>query len=251
MINNTLLNSLPEAERVENIFAYLSDESGNILANFLYNPEEKSFNKSSNFKEAPTLFTNLPNQQFQYSSGLTLELNNLLLESYTSGRSCKTILETLQRLMEPDTIGGKYEPSRLNFVWGSDVFGPAFITDLSWNETSWLNGQVASARVNLKLIQVPSKETVLSIPDTQPLSFAINLTARQIDEAKTKARSWLNINRNKLKNNLSDVLLSNNFELRVETNGNITLLSKDNKSLGYLGKYDGKTLDTNKTELIK
>jgi hypothetical protein len=159
MINENVVKGLDNATRTSDAFAYLIDSNSKSVYTFLFNPESKSFSRQAYYAEAVTAITSTPSQQYNFTSGLTLQLPNLILESYNRNKTCKSLLQNLQSLMVANPKQGKFAPTTVTFKWGVDTFGPAVITDIDWAETSWLNGEVASARVSLTLLEVPSKES--------------------------------------------------------------------------------------------
>ncbi|MFN6460547.1 MAG: hypothetical protein RMZ41_001700 [Nostoc sp. DedVER02] len=257
-INNNVLKGLPNAERITDIYAYLIDELGQVIYSFLYNPEEKSFSRSAKYNQGITALTSIPSQQYGYTSGLTLQLDNLLLESHSEGKTCKLLLQKLQALMVADPAKGKYAPSPVTFKWGKDSFGPAVITDIKWAETAWLGGEVAQARLDITLLEIPSNQLpnkAKSESTADRLQSALSksnlLTDRQIQEGNTKAVAWLKANVKKLPTYLSTLVKSNKYKVSVAKNGTVSMFDSKGKSLGTIGLYKNDKLDVSTGNLIK
>ncbi|NEU81500.1 hypothetical protein [Nostoc sp. UIC 10630] len=257
-INTKVLDGLNPAEYITDIFAYLVDELGKEVFTFLYNPEEKSFSRSAKYSQGITALTSIPSQQYGYTSGLTLQLSNLLLESHSEGKTCKLLLQKLQALMVADPSKGKYAPSPVTFKWGKDSFGPAVITDIKWTETAWLGGEVAEARLDIALLEIPPNQ----LPDKaksestgdrlqSALSKSTLLTDRQTQEGNIKALAWLRTNVKKLPEYLSTLVKSNNYKVSVAKNGTISMFDGKGKSLGTIGLYKNDKLDVSTGNLIK
>jgi hypothetical protein len=247
MINENVVNGLTNATRTSDIFAYLIDSTTAVVYTFLFNPESKSFSREAKYVESVTALTSTPSQQYFYTSGLTLQLSNLLLESYNRNKTCKSLLQGLQSLMVANPIEGKYTPTPVTFKWGVDSFGPAVITNIDWVETSWLNGEVASARVNLTLLEIPdaSNQPTNTVPRNLPNKV---LTDRQKADASSKAKSWLNSNINKLTDNVAALVRTNNYKLITYGDGVVVMVDSKNVVVGIIGRYvDGKLYTNNNT----
>ncbi|MEH1966758.1 CIS tube protein [Nostoc sp.] len=249
MSNPAVISGLNAGKKVENIYATLTDKEGLPLFTFLFNPEAKRFSRSANYTEAPTALTSTPSQQYKYTTGLTLQLSNLLMQSYAEGKTCKLLLQRLQGLMVADPTNSKLTPSLVYFTWGSDKFGPAVITSLDWTESAWLNGEVAAARVNFTLLEVPSIK-LESTPTAKDLEKAstktATLTPRQVSESANEATKWLKSNVKKLPEKTAALVKTNNYKLSTDSQGNVTIFSNKNENLGVVGNYkNGKFTTTN------
>lgn len=251
-MNQLVLDGLNAAERVLDTYASLINDKGEQVAGFLYNPESKRYSRAAKYTEATWAISSLPAQQYNYTTGLTLELPDLLLESYASGKTCNTILQSLQELMVADPASGKYTPTLVTFIWGKDKFGPAVLTNLNWEETSWLDGQVASARVSITLLEVPKQSTSTTSTTPQPSSTSNNnLTDRQKQDASTKAKEWLTANVSKLKENISPLVKSKSYSLLTSATGEVRILDKNKKELGIVGTLVGTEFKTDKNTITK
>ncbi|UKO99360.1 hypothetical protein [Nostoc sp. UHCC 0870] len=262
MPNTKVIEGLNNANKVSDIYAYLVDENSKSVFTFLYNPEQKSFSRTANYDEGITALNSISSQYYKHTTGLTLGLSNLILETYNQGKSCKLLLQRLQSLMVADPSKGQYTPSPVYFKWGTDSFGPAVITNISWTETSWLTGEVASARVNLTLLEIPESQlpNKAKIESSENrLQAALNkskvLTDRQKDEGLAKAKTWLIQNRKKLRDDISNSVNSNKYKLTIysqeSTMGVINIFTDKGGVLGTVGTYKDGKLDTSKTTLLK
>jgi hypothetical protein len=240
MSNPNVIKGLNAAEKVADIYATLVDKEGKPLFTFLFNPESKRFSRNATYTEAPTALTSTPSQQYKYTTGLTLQLSNLLMQSYAEGKTCKLLLQRLQGLMVADPINSKLTPSLVYFTWGSDKFGPAVITSLDWTESAWLNGEVAAARVNFTLLEVPSIK-LESTPTAKDLEKAsrkpATLTPRQLIESANEATKWLKSNVKNLPENITALVKTTNYKLSTDSQGNVTIFSNKNENLGIVGQY--------------
>lgn len=257
-MNTNLINKLSPADKVLDIYATLVDELNNEVYSFLYNPEDKFFSRGAFYAEGATALSSLPSQQYRYTTGLTLSLDNLLLESYSQGRTCKTLLQDLQKLMVADPTAGKYYPTPVSFVWGKDKFGPAVITDLKWKETQWLNGEVAAARVSFTLLEIPPSQLPnKALVETSQnklkaaLKSSTRITDRQKEEAISKAKTWLKQNIKKLPENISSLIRLDKYRLSVSDNGTVTLFNQKNVLLGTVGTYKDGKLNTSNNNLSR
>jgi hypothetical protein len=255
-MNEQVISGLNPADKVEGIYAYLIDELDNSVYTFLYNPEEKSFTRQAKYDEGVTALTSVPSQHYRYTKGLALQLTDLLLESYSRGKTCQLLLDRLQALMVADPVNGKYSPTPVYFKWGKDSFGPAVITDLSWRETSWLNGEVAAARVDITLLEIPASQLpnkAIVESSENRLKTALNksnsLTDRQKEDASSKAKIWLNQSIKKLPDTISSLVKINAYKLSTSNNGVVTLYNAKSQTLGTIGTYKDGILNTSSNTL--
>ena len=243
-MNEQLLASLKPGILEGNIYAKLTNIAGVTLFEFLFNPEEKQYNIKSNYTETPTALTNLPNQIYNYTSGLTLSLPNILLLSHSRGKTVTQLIEQLKSLMMIDIANKRYEPTKLKFIWGSDVFSPVVLTELSWNETEWLSGEVAGCRLNITLVQTPNRGIIT------PTNTVTSITNREKEVANSKATSWLNSNIKKLKKPIAALVQTKKYRLSTSNAGVVTIYDSYGKLLGTVGVYNSTKLDTSKNDVI-
>ncbi|ALF55618.1 hypothetical protein ACX27_26700 [Nostoc piscinale CENA21] len=239
MVNTSVLNSLPAVGQNELATARLVNNLGKDVYTFLYNPESKSFNRRAIYKEGASALTSLPSLSYQYTTGLTLDLNNLILESYSRGKSIRPLLDSLQSLMVANPTRGKYAPSPVTFTWGANTFGQAVITKIDWTETAWVGGEPASARVNLQLMQIPStSSSATPAQSTQAASSKEQpLTDREKAEAINKARANLRQTLKSLNASVAQLVRSGNYKLTVSNMGVVTISDSKDRVLGVVGTY--------------
>lgn len=250
MVNTSVLNSLPLVEQNTFATARLVDDLGRNVYNFLFNPESKSFSLRANYKEGAAALTNLPSLSYQYTTGLTLDLSNLILESWARSKSITPLLNSLKGLMQADPARGKYAPSPITFTWGANTFGPAVITSLDWVETAWVGGEPASARVNLRLQEIPStRSTETSQQRVQAAATREQpLTDREKAEATSKARTNLQQSLKALNTTVAQLVRSGNYRLTVSDMGVVTITDSKNRVLGVIGTYSrGKFTNAGRT----
>ena len=169
-INQPLLDTLPEARETPGIFASLITLDSNIdslraaegLGNgqiglawrFLVNPQSLSFSRSAKYVEAGTPALNSQIMQWTGSTGRTMSISNLLLDTWYEGRSVKPLITGLERLMDARLDKGKFAPPVLSFVWGRRRFSPCVLTEIKIDEAGWLDGEPALAVAEMTLLEV-------------------------------------------------------------------------------------------------
>jgi hypothetical protein len=233
--NVNVLNSLPAAAKVAGIPARLVLPDLSFIS-FLYNPEAKKYSREAQYAEAVTGGTGISDQNYIRTSGRTLELSDLLLDSFAAGKSLRQLLEGLEKLILPQAIS--LPPQTVRFVWGSESFGPAVITSISWEETAWLSGEPAQARLNLTLLQIPEAPSPTDL--TAAPTGATNLTDRQREDARKKAGEWLTANASRLRPDVRAAFNSKRFRYLTDAaTGSITILDTSDRPLGKVGTYDG------------
>jgi Contractile injection system tube protein len=268
-MNDQVLNSLPSAVKSTGIPAYLVAKDGKVLYSFLYNPEQKDFSRAINYESPETSLTSTQTLQYKNTAGRVLKLDNLLLDTYSSGKSLKPLIEGLQSLAVADVKNGIYSPPAVYFSWGSELFGPAVLTDnISWQETLWLGGVPAQARISITLTEVPGEAGTPGTVPTQsestkaqaeklnlyraarslvgdinspsnPYSSAISLTARQQADGVVKGASWVKSNLSKLPVAVRQAFRQKAFEITVNAKGESTFVGREVTQ--SVGTYDGQT----------
>lgn len=245
MPNPNVLSQLPTAERVTEIYAQLLDLSDRVVYQFLYNPEEIQWNRKANYAAAPASATSTPSQQYLYTEGRTYQFPGLLLQSYCEGKSLRSLLDGLQALMVVDPQGNSFAPKQVSFSWGTMRVGPAVITDLRVNETAWLGGETAEARVDLTLLELPPPDTNPSetAAPTTATAQTINLSDRQREDARKAAEQWLQQNQNSLTPQVRDVVRTRRFRWLTSTNGQVQITDSSGQAIGTVGTWNGQTFD--------
>lgn len=261
--NPVVLQNLPEAESGDRLWAYLIEEgkqpNDERLFTFLTNPEELQWQRSAIYSEAATAVTTVQAQQYYHTRGRTLQLNDLLMETWFSKRSLRPLLEGLQKLLVPNLQSKVFAPPVLRFVWGTQNFGPCVLTDLDWRETGWLNGEPATIRLSMTLTEIPPPDSDLASrivkqqkeSKTAKDDLKTPLTDRQRADASTEAQKWLNTNQKKLPQQIQERLKTKRYKLSTDPKtGSVTMTDEKSTALGIVGKWDGRAFATASQTLI-
>lgn len=249
MSNPKFTNKLAPAERVTEVYAQLMDLSEQVVWEFQYNPEVREFSRSAKYAEAITSATSTPAQQYLYTTGRTMRLPGLLMESYADGKSLRSQLDALQALLVIDPANRTaFAPKQVIFSWGSERFGPAVITELNWKEMAWLGGEPAMVQMDLVLLELPP-------PDTEPSQSAqpapaSTLSDRQRADGRRAAQQWLKANANRFTPQTRDIVRTGRFRY-LTTGQQISIVRPDGGLIGVIGTYDGQRLNTSTNTLIK
>lgn len=248
IVNQEVLNSLPASPRTF-VPAVLTDQEGQILYKLLYAPERQAYFKEAKFTEVSTGGTWIQPQVYNHTTGRTLSLNDLLIDTHCDGKSARELIEGLGRLMNPD--GETLKPTVVYFVFGSFSFGPAYIKTLDWSEEGWLNGEFALGRISITLIEIPGPTTSAQTTDSTtglnpppapaPVPLATpNLTPRQKEEARLQADRWLNQNVNRLRPEIQQRVRSRSFRFLTDDEGVVRMTDESGQTiLGRIGSWSG------------
>ena len=268
MKNQIVADGLPKRNRTEGIPAYLLGEDGKVLYTFLYNPESKEYSRSIEYGESEIALSSVAPLQYKRTSGRTLSLPDLLLESWSDSRSLRPQLEGLEALAVADPANGKFSPPIVYFAWGSEVFGAAVLTDISWKETLWVGGEPAEARLNITLKQVPNPTDPKFKPPTAPVQAAANdgvkraiatatnnvpdvaaqsnsqsLTDRQRQDGVSKAAAYVAANLSTLPTPVRQAYRSRSYAIAVDASGAATFKANSGYTI-KIGDYDGSKFTT-------
>lgn len=231
---------LEPAQKTGFIAATLVTLEGTEAYTFQYNPEVKNTRFSVNYTQAPTALSELPNSVYQYANPEVLELPDLLLEGYFEEQSIRPQLGSLKILCKDGEL--------VYFVWGSERFGPAYIESVNIVEERWLGGAPASARVSLILVRVPEDVTSTPVeteaPPEDEANTEINLTDRQREDGRKKAKEWLEANVTSLPTEVASAVQTSSYRFLTNTNGEIRITNSNGEEFGLVGIYNGDTLDT-------
>ena len=253
--NPAVLNSLSVAQKVADRYAQLIFEDTGAVLSFLYNPERLAFSRSARNVEAVVIGAPINDQNYLGSSGKRLELSDLLLDSFDAGKSLKPLLEGLESLVLPIESGSAiaspsagspagspvpFASQRVFFSWGKQRFGPAIVTEISWEETAWLDGEPAAARVNLSLTQVPSVDPVSSANTVEAVAVAERgeLTERQQGEGASAALGYLHDSLASLPTTGRLSLQSGRYQIAADELGTVWL-TEFNDQVKRVGVWDG------------
>ncbi|MBE9178669.1 hypothetical protein IQ268_08865 [Oculatella sp. LEGE 06141] len=259
--NPAVLGELPEVPKSgDRIWASLILESQltgtgqgeQTSFTFLANPEELNFDQQAVYSKATAAATNVQDQQWYYTDGETLQLNDLLLETWFARRSLQPIINKLRSLLSRDYQSQNLNPPVLYFVWGSRQFGPCVLTSIKRRESAWLSdGQPASIRLSLTLVEIP-KERPPSRPEPEGdgEKLASPLTDRQLEEAGAEARNWLQANLSKLPAALQDRIRASRYRFSSDREtGAVRITDEQGEAIGTVGTWDGRTFDVSEQSL--
>jgi hypothetical protein len=219
------------------------------LWTFLYNPSVLRFSGDAKYSESGTFAAREQDMQYGNSTGLTLEIPNLYLDSYCLGKSLKPLLEGIDELRKADIKQSRFSPPILSFVFGSRRFSPCVLTRVGWDEVNWLGGEPARAQMNLTLQQIPEPGKLglgAIAPELQSLDqLPADLTERQREEGSAAAKEHLNANIQTLSPEVQGLVRSNAYKLGTDAaTGDVTMVRADGTAIGVVGRWDGKELAT-------
>lgn len=232
---------------------------------FLFNPSTLQFNRSAKYSETNTWGQKKQDYQYYLTTGRTLKIPGILLESWHMGKTVMPFIDGIEKLMEADITKNIYNPPVLSFVWGKRRFSPCVISELSWEEKGWLNGMPANATMNLTLIELPTTIRKADATAAKPRELEDPkeltpkageklrnpLTDRQLKEASVEADKWLQANKDKLSDLVKGMLKNKSYYLQTEkTTGVVAFLDKNKQLIGNVGQWDGTTLLTDPQNTI-
>lgn len=260
MFNQAVLDSLPAgtystaAQEPCYLLEYASGQQEAEAAKlwqFLYNPVQIEYSREARYAEVPTQGVRVPQQQFQHSTGKTLNLSGLVLDAWWMGKSVQPLVDGLDTLIEASIEEQQYSPPVLSFVMGSrTVLAPCVLQRVTVKENGWLaGGQVARASVDLVLLEVPSEDidrgqdAATVTPDEVAAEEGrprLPLTDRQRQDASARAKTWLNENLSTLAPNLRPLVQANSYLLATDAEtGDVTMYDTDRQAIGVVGRWDG------------
>lgn len=257
--NAQAYNSLPSAQKGKAEAVLLEyDISGNTpkaLWLFLLNPQSLKFSKSAEYNEIKPLGSKVSELQYTNSSGRSLSISELILQTWYCGKSLRPLLEGVQKLMEADVKNKKYSPPILKFQMGTREFGPCVLTKLDWDESAWLSGEPASVRLNLELREVPkvtsrgeiekAKEKATESAKTtreQQGKPRLPLTDRQRSDGSIAAKKYLESNINSWTADIQAIIRGSKYKLATnKSSGQVVMTDAAGKKIGVVLVWDGTT----------
>ena len=235
-MNPQAFASLAAAQPATDIWASLTPLDPAIApVPFLYNPESKDFSRSPNWASAETGGDPNPAANYVGGGAKTLKLSGLILESFAHQKSLRSLLDAFERLTIPTAPG--LAPPAVNFVWGTEIFGPAFVSDLAWTETAWLGGEPATATLGFTLTQIPSNLTPAAPPAAPTGEVA--LSERQQVEGANKGIQALTAEANTLPPLIRSAFVSGRYDVVADATGEVSLKDSAGELLGIIGRWDG------------
>ena len=233
----------------------VSGTQGAKLWEFWYPPQTLKFAASANYTEQPTLAARVNDWQYGSTSGQKLDIPNLVLESYCLGRSLQPLLDGITELLKAKPAESIYAPSPLLFVFGGRSFGPCILTNVSWDEVSWLSGAAARLQMSISLQEIPKPPSIGTptepAEDRQAAAREAEgmprkpLTLRQRQDGSDKVLEWLRANVAQLPDSIRPIVVANAFRLSTDPDtGDVSIFASDGTALGIVGRWNGRELIT-------
>lgn len=248
-INKSVLDKLPQANRQTDAIARLVEYNTdptveNAVWEFLSNPQSLKLSGQTKYDDAGTFGANVQDQTYGTSSGLTLDVSDIMLETYRYGKTSRPLLEGIDKLRKPDISKGIFAPKVLSFIFGEFRFSPCVIAGgINWNETAWLNGLTARATLSFSLLQLPIPGK-LGLSEIAPELIPQRFTDRQLEDASKAAKAYLEENIQNYSETVVGYIRSSSYKLTTDrSTGVISMTDSQGKAIGVVGAYDGKTLD--------
>ena len=253
--NLEVYNSLPSASLGEAsawlmLYAPELDEEQAVWG-FLVNPSILSFSRVADYGEQSSFAAKVRDRQYSQTSGRTLSIQNVPLETWYYKKSLAPLIEGINALMEASTENNQFSPPILSFVMGSRRFGPCVLTQLSWDETAWLGGEPASVNLSMTLEEIP-KPGLKRDAATQSLQRRqSSLTLRQREEGSAAAKEYLEENQGSFRDEIASAIASNAYFLETdEITGEVSMLDRNKDFVGIVGTYDGREFDAAANSLL-
>ncbi|MDM9583098.1 hypothetical protein [Nostoc sp. GT001] len=232
------------------------DISGNTpkpLWVFLVNPQSLRFSREAKYTEISPLASQRSEIQYAATTGQTLSIPDLILQTWYCGKSLRPLLEGINLLLEADIKNKKYAPPILKFQMGTREFGPCVLTNVQWEESAWLGGEPASVKLGLELKEVPKvisrgeieqqktkgMETAKATREKQGKP-RLPLTDRQRTDAAAHAKKYLETNIKQWAADVQAAIRGNKYKLSTDANsGAVAMVGVGGKSLGTVLTWDG------------
>lgn len=249
--HQAITNRLPGAERqltTTNAFLVHYDPKTKdpvTLWSFQYRPQSMRLSRNAKYNASETFGASVLDQQYSYTEGKVLNLPDIVLEGYYKGRHITPLLDGLNYLMEIQR-NVRYHPPVLQFVFGARRFFPCVVTAVSWEETAWLNGLPASARLDMTLQQIPlppEESRRIDSPKALKLAAAPQLrnplTAAQTRNVSTLADNYLQTHLKNYKPAIQTLIRSKQYSRLTDAKtGQVKLIGSKGKSLGIIGTFN-------------
>jgi hypothetical protein len=237
------------------LMEYKLTGGGDRLWELWYPPQTLKFSGSANYTEQATLSAREHDWQYGSSTGLKLEIPNLVLDGYCLGRSVQPLVDGLEELRKAKPKEGIFAPPVLLFAFGGRRFGPCVLTDIQWEEVAWLSGEAARLQLSITLQEVPKPPNAGTPTEPAADTSAAQkekdgkprkpLTIRQRQDGSAKALAWLKANPVALPAQLKAVVSASTFRLSTDTDsGDVKISGADGTALGTVGRWDGRTFLT-------
>ncbi|HEY9735493.1 MAG TPA: hypothetical protein V6D06_04395 [Trichocoleus sp.] len=260
--NQTVLDGLPDgdystaAQTECFLIEYASGEAEAAVARlwtFLYNPSLLSYSREARYAEAATYGAVVPQQQYQNSTGKTLELQNIVIDGWWHGKSVMPLLEGLDALIEVRQSEDQQAPPIMSLVMGDRVvLAPCILTRITVRESGWLaGGAAARATADLTLLEVPSEAidrgqgTAPPTPNENSQGLPrLPLTERQRQDGSAAAKAHLAANLQRFSPELRTTIQQNAYFLATDSEtGNVTIYDASRNKIGTVGRWDGQAFN--------
>ena len=157
-MNNSVLQTLPQAQRTQGQYAMLARLDGKSAWNFLVMPTEINWERAASYSASGAANAVTPYQQFNAVEGWTVSMS-FPLSGYWQEKSLTSYVDAIASLQKPDT--GKLAPPILAFRWGQRSFSPCILTRFSKQESLWFSsGDLAECKVSIALVEVPENQII-------------------------------------------------------------------------------------------
>ena len=238
--------------------------SSSFVWKFLINPATLRYSRSAQYSDTQTFAARVQDLQYFLTNGETLDISNVLMDSWHDGKSLQPLIDGLNKLMEAKVEDGKFSPPVLSFIFGSKRFAPCVLTQVSRDEAGWLGGDPAIAQISMTLKQLPedrgtgiAQATTLAGSNANtdsPIEPTENsegkprmpLTDAQAATASQYAKEYLTQQLSKFSPEVQQVIRSNSYLLLTDREtGDVQMLKKDGTAIGNVLRWNGETSDAN------
>lgn len=252
--NNVVLDSLPGGS-TDRVFAVLTEYNADPTKEikvweFLLNPQSLSYSGASNYAASGTFAAREQEQQFINSENQTLNIPDIILDTYHEGKSCEALLEGLEELRKAKISESKFSPSILSFVWGKKRFSPCGLTNVERVENGWLSGETAKAKLRISLLKFPTPGK-LGLQNIAPELITMQLTERQLADASNAVNAYLKAALGSLSTTVQNLVRSGQYKVTTDRETAIvTITDTQGKALGVAGTYSKGIIDPSTSTLI-
>ena len=264
MYNRAVLNTLPNAQksnaRFEAVLIEYDIEGKTEKAawTFLIHPQSLKFNDAAKYNEISPLASSVANLQYEHSTGATLSISDLLMDTWCLGKSLRPVIDGVRALLKAKTDQGKFSPMVLAFRWGSFRFSPCVLTDIDWEVTRVLSGEPARVKMSITLKEIPKpltraekdakekqKQALVADRRVAEGKPKLPLTQRQAEDASKAAKDYLISNKSNFSADVQAAIASNKYKLSTDRDsGNVSMLV-DDKVIGIVLRSLGSSVIAN------
>lgn len=221
---------------------------------FLVNPAVIEIENSAQYGEVAPHASTVTSSQYSHTSGETLTTPGMMFSLWCYKKSVRSLLSGLKKLLEADPVNDRFAPPLLRFSWGSFNVGPLVLIKYSYKITAVLNGEPTDVRdltLTFKLQPRPltqaEQEQLAQARLTQAVEDAaargaprLPLTDRALDEARARARAFLERNRDRFSADVQSTIRANRYTLSVSPEtGIVTMVDADGSRIGVVSQFDG------------